>query len=97
MVANSTTTTKTCLDMLGTATERLKSVTRALCSRMRERQSSISQWLDGVQAAHNALVQQREQDGLGDPYLPHELSVDWGRAVSNRFEPLTHQQYSVEA
>ena len=42
-------------------------------------------------------MQQREQDGLGDPYLPHELSVDWGRAVSNRFEPLTHQQYSVEA
>ena len=42
MVANSTATTKTCLDMLGTATERLKSVTRALCSRMREWQSSIS-------------------------------------------------------
>ena len=53
------TTTKTCLDMLGTATQRLESVTRDLCSRMRERQSSISQWLDGVQAAHNAITRPR--------------------------------------
>ncbi|GKT26059.1 ATP-binding protein [Acidovorax sp. SUPP3334] len=89
------TATKTRLDMLGTATQRLESVTRDLCSRMRERQSSISQWLDGAQAAHNALVQQREQDGLGDAYLPHERAVDWGRAVCDWFEPLTHRQYHI--
>ncbi|UVH55162.1 ATP-binding protein [Variovorax paradoxus] len=89
------TTTKTRLDILGTATQRLESVTRDLCSRMRERQSSISQWLDGVQAAHNALVQQREQDGMGDAYLPHERAVDWGRAVCDWFEPLTHRQYHI--
>lgn len=87
------TTTNTRLDMLGNATRRLESATRDLCSKMRERSTEISQWLDGRESDHKALVQQREQQGLGDAYLPHERAVDWGRGVIEWFEPLTHRQY----
>lgn len=82
------TSTKTRLDMLGTATQKLESATRDLCSKMRERASEISQWLDSRQTDHKALAQQR-----GDVYLAHEQAVDWGRAVIEWFEPLTHRQY----
>lgn len=86
---------RTHLDALGTATHRLESATRDLCSKMRERTSAISQWLDGRQSAHNALIQQREDQGLGDAYLQHERSVDWGRAVCEWFAPLTHREYHI--
>ena len=89
------TTTKNKLDMLGTATQRLENATRDLCSRMRERASPISQWLDNRQADQNALVQNREEKGLADAYLAHERAVDWGRAVCEWFEPLTHREYHI--
>lgn len=86
---------RTRLDALGTATQRLESATRDLCSKMRERTSAISQWLDSRQSAHNALTQQREDQGWGDSYLQHERSVDWGRAVCEWFAPLTHREYHI--
>lgn len=83
-------TTKTRLDTLGTATQKLESATRDLCSKMRERVSEISVWLDRSQGDHRARVEQH-----GDAYLPHERAVDWGRAVVEWFEPLTHRQYHI--
>ncbi|MEG2577063.1 MAG: ATP-binding protein [Glutamicibacter sp.] len=82
--------TKTRLDMLGTATQKLESATRDLCSKMRERISEISVWLDRSQTDHRARVEQH-----GDAYLRHEQAVDWGRAVVEWFEPLTHRQYHI--
>lgn len=82
--------TKARLDMLGTATQKLESATRDLCSKMRERISEISVWLDRSQADHRVRTEQH-----GDAYLPHEQAVDWGRAVLEWFEPLTHRQYHI--
>ncbi|OUM00715.1 ATP-binding protein [Variovorax sp. JS1663] len=87
--------TRNRIDMLEAATQKLEVATRDLCSKMRERSSEISQWLDGRQADHSALVHQREQQGLGEAYLRHERAVDWGRAALEWFEPLTHRQYHM--
>ncbi|MDM0109894.1 ATP-binding protein [Variovorax sp. J22R24] len=87
------TATNTRLGMLDGATQKLENATRDLCSKMRERSTEISQWLEGRQADQNALVEQREQQGVADAYLRHERAVDWGRAVIEWFEPLTHRQY----
>lgn len=83
-------TTKMRLDALGTATQKLESATRDLCSKMRERTSEISVWLDRSQADHKARVEQH-----GDVYLQHEQAVNWGLAVIEWFEPLTHRQYHI--
>ncbi|MBS0455378.1 MAG: ATP-binding protein [Proteobacteria bacterium] len=87
--------TSTRLDMLGSATQKLEAATRDLCTKMRERSGPISQWLDNTQAAHNALIHQREEQGVGDHYLQHERAVDWARAVCEWFAPLTHREYHL--
>ncbi|SDC46156.1 Protein of unknown function [Variovorax sp. CF079] len=86
---------QTLLSSLVGSTQRLESVTRELCSRMRERSSPIAHWLDSRQADRDARLQQLEEQGQAEAFLPHERAVEWARAVCEWFEPLTHREYHI--
>lgn len=83
------------MNALATSTQRLESATRELCSRMRDRPSPIGQWLDSKQAERDQRLQELEQQGHAEQFLLHERAVEWGRAVCEWFQPLTHREYHI--